>query len=312
MTPAPRVVVGTASLGDVVPLGPPDRRTLRHLDSFVDVGCTAFDLAASYRLGGTERLFGAWMASRGNRDRLFIVSKGAHPIPLLAPHRLTARALEDDLDASLARLRTNRIDLYLVHRDDPSARLEPVVEALARFERSGKILAWGVSNFAHDRIRAVDALARDAGTRVAASSTHFSLFEWKRAPFPGSVSIAGDAHRDAREFHASTSLPLFAWSPLGAGFASSRVSRAYDLEANHARLRRLDVVARARGMSVAKLALAYVLSQPFPTHVVVAAKIAARMRDNLDAANVTLGPDERRWLETGDESGAFTHERAVT
>jgi len=294
----PRVIVGTSSLGSVVPLGPPDPRALRYLDEIFEVGCRAFDLAASYQVGGTERLFGAWIASRKNRDQLFLITKGAHPFPIVAPHRLTPRAIEDDLDASLRRLRTDRVDLYLLHRDDEGAPLEPVVALLAKRRARGDILAWGVSNFALGRLEAIDALARAAGERVAASSTHFSLYGWSRPPFPGSVSVAGD--RAALAFHARTSMPLLAWSPLGAGFATGRATRVYDHAENRARRERARKMARERGVSPAQIALAYVLSQPFPARVIVASGAAARMRENLGAVDVHLDAADLRWLATAE------------
>ena len=92
MLPIPRVVVGTARLGSVLP-APLTRKStaevFRTLDALVEAGCSAFDLAASYQLGGTERLVGHWLASRGLRQKLFLVGKGGHPYPGLRPNRLT-------------------------------------------------------------------------------------------------------------------------------------------------------------------------------------------------------------------------------
>src|SRR5215470_3528328 len=134
MTGLPSVVVGTARLGSVFPEPLAGRsrreRELRTLDALVDAGCTAFDLAASYQLGGTERLFGRWIASRRNRGRLFLVGKGGHPYPGVRPNRLTRSSLEADLHASLRRLGVEQLDLYLLHRDAPGAVLDPIVETL--------------------------------------------------------------------------------------------------------------------------------------------------------------------------------------
>ena len=138
----PRIVAGTARLGFFLPdaLAGRSRREaeLRTLDALVEAGCSAFDLAASYQLGGTERLVGHWLASRGLRQKLFLVGKGGHPYPGLRPNRLTPEALSADLDASLRRLRIDRFDLYLLHRDFPGAPLEPIVETLAAADRAGR------------------------------------------------------------------------------------------------------------------------------------------------------------------------------
>jgi aryl-alcohol dehydrogenase-like predicted oxidoreductase len=308
----PPVLLGTAGIGSVLPdalVGAGAReRAFRMLDAMVEVGCTGFDLAASYQIGGTERLFGRWLRARGHRERLFLAGKGGHPVPVLAPHRVTPRALTDDLEATLERLGTPRLDLYMLHRDDAQAPLEAIAEAIAGFERAGTIGGWGVSNWTHERIARLDALARAAGASpVAASSPHFSLLEWARVPWPGSVSVAGGGGREARAFHERTSLPLLAWSPLGRGAFSAgggEQRATYDTPANLARLRRAEQLARARGVTAVQVALAYVLCQPFPAFAISATTRPANMAANLAAAAVRLSPDELRWLESGEGRGS--------
>lgn len=303
----PKIIVGTSRMGRVLPLPfslANDRHpAFEHLDQLLEIGCSAFDLAASYQLGGTERFFGSWMVSRRHRDRLFLISKGAHPYPLVRPSRLNAKDIAADLHASLRRLLTDRLDLYFIHKDDPAAPLEPVLESLTSFQRQGKILAWGVSNWGHARIAALDALARATGVpTVAASSPHFSLVDWSRAPWKGSVSIAGDANRAAREYYQGVQLPVFAWSPLGAGFFSPQAKRSslryYGTPANLARKERAAVLARKYGVTPVQIALAYLFSQRFPVYAVVAATTVEKMRTNLGATSLRLEETEVRWLES--------------
>lgn len=307
----PRLFVGTSSMGSVLSFpflrGPAERRAFLYLDGLLEIGCFAFDLAASYQLGGTERLFGAWMASHGQRERLFLVTKGALPLPIVSPHRLTAKDISSDLHASLRRLGTDYVDLYLVHRDDPGAPLEPVLEVLTDFLLAGKIRAWGVSNWTVERIRAMDRLARASGVpSLAASSPHFSLAEWSRPPWPGTVSLAGDSQRDAREYHRRTGLPVLAWSPLGQGFFSIPEVRGnpqvYGSRINAERRQRAQELAQKRQLSVVQLALAYLLNQPFPVYPVVAASTVDKMRSNLEVTKLNLSEDELRWLESGSGS----------
>jgi len=309
---APRIIVGTSRMGSPLPnpfLGASAReRAYAPLDAAVEVGCHAFDLAASYMLGGTERFVGGWIASRRNRDRLFLVSKGGHPYPIVRPHRLSSDALTADLHASLKRLGTERLDLYLLHKDDDAAPLDAILETMTKLQRQGKFDAWGVSNWSHERIAAIDALARSAGVpSVAASSPHFSLVAWEKPPFPGSVSIAGERNREAREYYEKTGLPVLAWSPLGGGFLGSPSkgavvggsSGAYGNAEGVAARERATTLARRRGVSLSQIALAYVFAQPFPTHAIVAASTPEKMKANVEATKVTLSPAETRWLEVG-------------
>ena len=300
-------MLGTASLGSVLPdvlVSSASREAAFHtLDAMLELGCTALDIAASYMVGGTERLLGAWMASRRNRDRLLLITKGGHPVPVLQPHRLTPRAITEDLHASLRRLRTERVELYLLHRDDPTAALEPLVEALTGHQRAGKIGAWGVSNWTHERIQVIDGLARRTNVPgVAASSPHFSLAEWTSVPWKGCISIAGDANRDARAFYERTQLPVLAWSPLGRGFFSSRpgsdTDRIYGSAVNLARRQRAEELGRKHGATAAQIALAYLLCQPFPVHASVSCSVE-NMKRNLQARELRLSGAELKWLESG-------------
>ena len=304
MLAIPRVIVGTARLGSVLPAPFPTKSsrdsTFRLLDALLEAGCTAFDLAASYQLGGTERLIGAWMASRGQRARLFLISKGAHPYPVVRPNRLQSSAIAADLDATLRRLRTDRVDLYLLHRDFPGAPLEPMVRTLRDAHRAGKILAWGVSNWNHTRIEAIDQLGQQEGLPpMAASSPHYSVFDWIRTPWKGSVSIAGEANRAARAFYERTQLHVLAWGPLGSGFLLSdhRGNRYYRSAANLARKRRLQELATQHDATPAQIALAFLFHQPFPVSAVVAASTVEKMRSNLAATAIRLSPAEVNSLE---------------
>jgi aryl-alcohol dehydrogenase-like predicted oxidoreductase len=107
-----------------------NQEALRHLDGLLELGCTAFDTAAMYMGGGTERALGEWIRSRRVADRVTVITKGAHPNLVLGTSRVNPKAIAGDLHGSLRRLGLERIDLYLLHRDDPRVR-----RMFARFER---------------------------------------------------------------------------------------------------------------------------------------------------------------------------------
>lgn len=302
----PRLIVGTERLGSVqpdlfVPAGE-RARAFHYLDQLAEAGCTALDTAASYQVGGTERLLGHWLRSRGGRDRLFLISKGAHPWPIVRPNRLTAGDLAHDLHHSLRRLQTNHLDLYLVHRDHKGVALESILEALVGFQRQGKIAAFGVSNWTHQRVAELDALAARAGVpTLAASSPQFSLVDWTRAPWAGSVSIAGQANVAARAWYERRQLPVLAWSPLGRGFFSPSASpRTYQSPANAARRERAQVLAGKYHCTAAQIALAFLFSQPFPVSAVVSSTRLDNIALNLRATTLRLTPGEVGWLSDGE------------
>ena len=148
-------MLGTARLaagGVALPGSLRGRAAFALLDRAFELGIRALDTAAIYQFGGSERLIGAWLQSAGIRDRIYLIGKGGHPSLLWRP-RLGRRDLERDLDGSLLRLGTDRLDLYLLHRDAAGAPLEPIAQALWSFVADGRIRAYGVSNWTHEAVR---------------------------------------------------------------------------------------------------------------------------------------------------------------
>ncbi|HSC87910.1 MAG TPA: aldo/keto reductase [Polyangiaceae bacterium] len=305
----PKILVGTERLGSPVAFGRgtvlgrgTDRDAHAWLDEMFAAGARGFDTAASYQMGGSERALGAWLASRGLRSEVFLVTKGGHPYPVVRPNRLGLADIENDLHDSLRRLNTERIDLYLLHRDHPDADLAGLAEAFERYRRQGKIAAWGVSNWHHDRILEFQRVARSCGVAgPSASSPQFSLAEWSTPPWKGCVSISGAAGRQARDFYVRSGLPILAWSALGRGVfsGSHEVQASYANAANDAKRKRLFELAERRGVAPLALALAYVTQQPFAVHPVVAVGSARHFEANVAALDLQLGAHELLFLEQG-------------
>src|ERR1700758_2468913 len=208
--PISRIVFGTDRLrGRGLPWLP-NRRLEQQAFSLLDrsfgLGCNAFDTARIY--GDSERTLGAWMRERRNRDKVVVISKGCHPSRLGHP-RLSPSDVSHDLHASLKALGTDFIDLYLVHYDDPAARVEPLMERLNRHIDEGKIGAIGASNWCHDRIASANTFAASQDLEpFSVSSVQFSLAEWTRPPWPGAVTVGGDGQRAAREWYAAHGLSV--------------------------------------------------------------------------------------------------------
>src|SRR5215470_3957767 len=119
--PMPRIVVGTdrvqTRLWRVLPAYSARRAWMKLFDAALEMGCTAFDTACSYRGGQAEHLLGRWLAETAIRREVVVVTKGGMPRrgrPDLSPAAVTM-----DLESSLRRLQRDYIDLYLLHRDDP-------------------------------------------------------------------------------------------------------------------------------------------------------------------------------------------------
>ena len=314
-----RIVFGTDRLrGRGLPLLPNRRleqQAFSLLDRSFELGCNTFDTARIY--WDSERTLGAWIRERRNRDQVVIISKGCHPHLLLKHPRLAASDVTRDLHASLKALGTDSIDLYLLHYDHPKARVEPIVERLNRHMDEGKISAIGASNWSHERIAGANAVAASKQLKpFTASSAQFSLAQWGRPPWPGAVTLAGNGQRDTREWYLKHGLSVFAWSSLARGFFSehydpknptgNRVSRwctrYFGTEENFQRLQRATIYAREQHVTVAQVALAYVLSHPLRAFAVVGCTTVEKFAEDVAALSLKLDEATLHWLETGQAS----------
>lgn len=309
--PIARLVQGTVMLSTAE-----RARSFALLDAVFEQGGSTFDTAHIYGQGDVERALGAWLADRGLREQVVIIGKGAHPMH--GHQRVTPAAITSDLNESLERLQTSYIDLYLLHRDDPSVPVEPIIDVLNQHLRAGAIHAFGGSNWGTERLRAANAYAAAHGlVGFTAASPNLSLALQSSAPWPGCLSISGVAGRSARAWYAAERMPLFTWSSLAGGFFSGRFRRdnlgtfersldrlcaeVYGTAANFARLDRAAQLGAERGLTVAQVALAYVLNQPLDVYALVGCGTAAEFRENAAACAVQLTAAELAWLEDGDE-----------
>ena len=271
------------------------------LDHFVDLGGNTLDTAHIYGQGVAERAVGEWMALRGNRAALVIVGKGAHH-DARGP-RVSADAIAADLDESLARLRTDYIDLYLLHRDDPAVPAGDVVEWLNAQHRAGRIRAFGGSNWSTERLTAANAYAREHGLiPFAAGSPNLSLAVWNEPPWSGCIA----ASTTEKDWYIRQQFPLLAWSSQAQGFFTGRFAegdranpdmmRTWYNPANFERLRRAQTLALRYGVTANAIALAYVLCQPLPVFALIGPHIVEELDSSATALTVTLTPEELGWL----------------
>jgi len=288
--------------------------SFRLLDEVLALGGTAFDTAHAYGNGDNERTFGRWVNSRGVRDEVVVVAKGAHHNEVR--RRVTPFDITADLYDSLARFGFEYVDLYVLHRDDPAVPVGPIIEVLNEHRNAGLIRAFGGSNWSHERVAEANRYAAEHSlVPFAVSSPNFSLAEQVREPWEGCVSIGGPSGQEARRWYAEQHLPLLTWSSLAGGFFSGRFRRdnldgftsyldrlcvtSYGYEENFRRLDRAEQMAADKGVSLPQLALAYVLSQPLDIYALIGCSSGAEFRANLEALALRLSEAERGWLEGG-------------
>jgi aryl-alcohol dehydrogenase-like predicted oxidoreductase len=264
------------------------------LDAYIGAGGNFIDTANSYLVehGRSETIIGSWMADRGRRDQIVVATKvggGRGPV-----RSLRAKTIEREAHASLARLQTDRIDLYYAHFDDEQTPLEESLRAFDALVRAGTVRHIGASNYTPERLTAALELQREHGlAEFTVLQPHYNLVErdFERALLP--VADAWDL----------AVLPYFAlakgfltgkYRPDGKAVESQRAdaARAYLDKGGAATLDALDDLAAAHQTTVAAVALAWLLGQPRVVAPIASARTTEQLEQILPAATVTLTPEE--------------------
>ena len=302
--------LGTAEFGAAIS----GNDAYRLLDAFVDAGGTFIDTANVYAdwIPGTksssEKLIGLWLTDRGRRDRIVLATKGAHP-PLsdMNAGRLHPADIVHDLEQSLGHLRTDVIDLYWLHRDDPTQPVASIVETLAAQIQAGKLRAWGVSNWRTERIAAAQSYAAQAGLPpIVANQPQWSL----AVTDPNGIADKTVAVMDAamHAYHVQTGLACIPFSSQAQGVlhklaagAPERIRphqhQVYPLGANRVRAAAAQRLADELGVSLTAIVLGYLQSQPFVTVPIVGARTVEHLRDSLAGDGVRLTPEQLARLD---------------
>ena len=278
------------------------------LDDMYAEGVNCFDCSDHY---GEEPL-GEWLEARGLHDRVVILTKGAHHNRWRK--RVTDFDILHDVHNSLAKLKTGKLDIYMLHRDDPEVPVGPIVDVLNRCYDEGKIGAFGGSNWTVSRIQEANDYALKHGLQpFTVASPNFGLAEQVADPWGGGcTSISGPANKGDRDFHAQNHIPVFAYSALGRGFFSGRLDSAhpekadeileaasikgYCCEANFERLRRCEILAKEKGLTVAQIATAWIFNQKDLDVYALVSCSPANMALNIRASETPLSEAECKWL----------------
>lgn len=261
----------------------------------IDGGINFFDTADVYAGGESEQILAR--AIRSRRDEVVVATKaGWRTGAPLNRSGLSATHLHWSITQSLRNLGMDHVDVYIAHRNDDNTPLEETLTALDTIVRHGKARYLGVSNWPAWKVAAAIELQRANG-----------LIEFTHVQ--GYYSLLGrEIEHQIAPMAAHYALGLTAWSPLAGGFLSGKYTRdnladpanrlsgfdmiPFDKEAGFALVERMRAIGAGHGASVAQVALAWVLSRPQVSSVLIGASRLNQLDDNIAAADLALTPDE--------------------
>jgi aryl-alcohol dehydrogenase-like predicted oxidoreductase len=274
----------------------------RQVDLCLEAGVNLIDTADVYSAGRSEEIVGAAIA--GRRDDVLLATKVRMPMGEgandagLSRHHIIAGC-----EASLRRLGTDHIDLYQVHEWDGVTPLEETLEALTSLVAAGKVRYIGASNYtAWQLMKALGTSDRLGLQRFVSQQIYYSL-------------QAREAEYELVPAAIDQGLGVLVWSPLAGGLLSGKYRRGqsapegsrqltdwdeppvYDEDKLYDTVDALVGIADARGVSAARIALAYTLGKPGVTSLVIGARTSEQLADNLAAADLVLDDDERSRLD---------------
>jgi aryl-alcohol dehydrogenase-like predicted oxidoreductase len=282
------------------------------LDRYVDAGLGFIDTAdvysrwvAGHEGGESEGVLGRWLASRpGARGRIVLATKvGMDMGP--AGKGLSAAHIERACEASLGRLKTDRIDLYQSHVDDGETPLEETLRAYERLIRAGKVRAIGASNYTAPRLAEALELSSAKGLpRYDCLQPDYSLaqrgYEAELEPLCRAEGVGVISY-----FSLAAGFLTGKYRAAGAAAGRAREARVakYLNPRGFALLDALDAVARESGGSPAQVALAWVIARPGITAPIASATTVAQLDELIGAVRLTLSPEAIRRLDAASAGG---------
>jgi 1-deoxyxylulose-5-phosphate synthase len=286
--------------------GETESQALELMDRAYDAGINFFDTANAYGGGRSETWIGRWLKAKGAavRQQLLLSSKVFNPVgPGPNDRGLSRRHVVQQVDDSLRRLQTDRLDMYLIHEPDPDTPLEETLQALDDVVRMGKVLYVGASNIEAWRL---------ARSLWISDVRRVCRFEWVQNSFS---LLDRDAEREMFPLCADQQVGFTAFSPLAGGWLTGKYAAAgaypegsrMTLRPEPYRHLERDVVFRglktiaeeaaARGVEMAALAVAWAIHHPRVDAAIVGPRNPAHLAAALGATSIALSDEDARRLQ---------------
>lgn len=261
------------------------------LDAYVEAGGNCLDTADVYSAGQSEQIIGSWMKARGNREQVLIATKLGHSMEP-GKQGLSAKYIQEAVEASLRRLQTDYIDLYQAHNDDPETPLEETLQAFDALIRQGKVRVIGASNYSATRLAEALRISQQHGyARYESLQPLYNLVE--REAY----------ERELEPLCREQEIGVIGYYALAAGFLTGKYRpdkplpesrRAQSVQARYMNergfriLAEVERVAARLGATPAQVSLAWMMARPGVTAPIASATSVQQLHELVGAVTLQL------------------------
>ena len=273
-------------------------------DHFYKKGGNVFDTAYIYNNGKSDYYLGSWIKSRGLREEVVVLGKGAHTPDCLP------KKIRPQLEETLSRMSSSYLDIYCLHRDNESIPVEDFIDTLNELKDEGLIKVFGASNWTLERFKEANEYAESSGKEpFTVLSNNFSLAYMNNPVWPGCFSCSED---DYVSYLKEKQVAIFPWSSQARGFFldsqeftglahvadpnQEEQKRVWGSENNLERRRRCFELASKKSVDPIQMALAFVLNQQFPSFPLIGPRNFFETESSLEATEIHLTEEETAWL----------------
>jgi len=266
------------------------------LSNLYKIGIRQFETARIYGKGESEKILGSWLKSLTNekQNEIKIITKGGcyGPEAKWKPN-LKGNFITSQLFISLNYL--SKIDLFLLHRDDPNISISKITKMMDYFVKNNYISNWGVSNWTHKRLQeAINYCKENNLIKPIFSSIQYSILKPpKDKLWPGTVHM----NLDEYQWYKKTKFPVLCWEVLAKGFIlDTRKKSIYNTDKNIEKIKKLNNLSILRNIPINNLAINYVLSENINSSVIIGSTNLDHIKENIKYLSKIICKDELNYL----------------
>ena len=314
-----KIILGSAMLGWIWDkIG--EEETFKYIDTYRRLGGDTIDTGRNYggeldqiSFGKCEGIISRYMESRGCQNELKIITKGGFPDLSMADHnimtrfRITREALIGDFFTSYDRLHKGPIDVWMLHRDDPTKPVSYIMDVVNEIVQTGLVKVIGVSNWQLDRFLEANAYAREKGyAEFAVNEIMWSMAQIE--PIARNDKTLAMMNPDMYKEYMANPIPTIAFSSQASALFTRLQNGSltwdevpekvpvYDLPINKEIWEKVKEYSERTGISASTIALSYLTSNPIECAAIIGSATSAEVEDSLKDCDFTLTPEEIRYF----------------